>query len=108
VIPSHLITKLQFDAQAFNPSLSHPHPRSEVTACFVLCKLLPISCILLAAEIGRFFTEDLKLPLHYHQSVNQASEQSYKRASNQASEQSIDHLFCFLKKNCAKLALMDD
>jgi hypothetical protein len=57
---------------------------------------LPISCTLLAAEIGRFFTEDLKLPLHYHQSVNQTSKQF------------IDHLFCCVKKNCAKFALMDD
>jgi len=57
---------------------------------------LPISCIFLAAEIGRFFTEDLKLLLHYHQSVNQASKQS------------IDHLFCCVKKICAKFALMDD
>jgi hypothetical protein len=43
---------------------------------------LPISCILLAAEIGRFFTEDLKLLLHYHQSVNQSSKQSIKQARN--------------------------
>jgi hypothetical protein len=65
---------------------------------------LPSSCILLAAEIGRFFTEDLKLLLHYHQSVNQSSKQSI----NQSSNQSVDHLFCCVKKNCAKFALMDD
>jgi flagellar biosynthesis protein FlhB len=108
VIPSHLITKLQFDAQAFYPSLSHPHPSSEVNRLFRVVQALPISCILLAAEIGRFFTEDLKLLLHYHQSINQASNQSSKQASNQTSEQFIDHLFCCVKKICAKFALMDD
>ncbi len=59
-----------------------PTPTFWSHRLFRVVQALPISCILLAAEIGRFFTEDLKLPLHYHQSVNEARKQSYKRASN--------------------------
>jgi hypothetical protein len=81
LIPSHLITKLQFDAQAFNPSLSHPHPSSEVTACsccasftyflyFVSCRDLQIFLL----KIWSCFC------IAINQTINQASNQSNKQA----------------------------
>jgi hypothetical protein len=62
---------------------------------------LPISCILLAAEIGRFFTEDPKLLFHYHQSSNQSINQS----NNQATYRSY---FLLCEKDLCKIALVDD